>query len=48
MQAPAAQVTPLPDIISLQAAAALAIAAIVASAIALLAGSLTRRLLLAI
>lgn len=45
---PAAQHQAIHDIISVEAAAALALAALVASAIALLAGSLTRRLLLRI
>jgi small conductance mechanosensitive channel len=48
MQAPAPPPDTLPDIISLEAAAAIAIAALVAAAIALLVGSLTRRLLLRI
>ena len=47
MQAPATP-DPLPAIFSLEAAAAIAVAALIASAIALLVGSLTRRLLLAI
>lgn len=47
MQAPA-QAPALPAIFSLEAAAALAIAALVAAALALLVGSLTRRLLLGI
>lgn len=47
MQAPA-PASPLPALVSLEAAAAIAIAALVASAIALLVGSLTRRLLLSI
>ena len=48
MQAPAPTPNSLPDIVSLEAAAAIAIAALVAAAIALLVGSLTRRLLLKI
>ena len=48
MQAPAPPPDTLPDFISLEAAAALAIAALVAFAIALLVGSLTRRLLVRI
>ena len=48
MQAPAVTPDTLPDFISLEAAAALAIAAIVAAAISLVVGSLTRRLLLRI
>src|SRR5262245_28475636 len=49
MQAPAQQeAAALHDIVSIEALAALAIAALLASAIALLVGSLTRRLLLAI
>jgi small conductance mechanosensitive channel len=48
MQAPSAPATGLPAIVSIEAAAALAIATVVAFAIALLAGSLTRRLLVAI
>ena len=47
MQA-AAQPDPLPAIFSLEAAAALAVAALVAAAIALLIGSITRRLMLSI
>ena len=47
MQAPATP-DPLPAIFSLEAAAAIAIAALIAAAIALFVGSLTRRLLLAI
>jgi small-conductance mechanosensitive channel len=47
MQAPATP-NPLPAIFSLEAAAAIAIAALIASAVALLVGSLTRRLLLSI
>jgi moderate conductance mechanosensitive channel len=47
MQAPATP-NPLPAIFSLEAAAAIAVAALIAAAIALLVGSLTRRLLLAI
>jgi small conductance mechanosensitive channel len=48
MQAPAAPPDTLPNIVSLEAAAAIAIAALLAAAIALLVGSLTRRLLLRI
>ena len=48
MQAPAQSEAALHDIIGVEAVAALAIAALVAAAIALLVGSLTRRLLLAI
>jgi len=48
VQAPATPPDSLPDIISLEAAAALAIAALGAAAIALLVGSITRRLLLRI
>ena len=48
MQAPAVPPDTLPDIISLEAAAAIAVAALIATAIALLVGSLTRRLLLRI
>jgi small conductance mechanosensitive channel len=48
MQAPAPPPDTLSDVISLEAVAALAIAALVAAAISLLVGSLTRRLLLKI
>ena len=48
MQTPAQPTPALHDIISVEALAALAIAALVASAISLVVGSLTRRLLLAI
>jgi small conductance mechanosensitive channel len=48
MQAPAPPPDPLPDILSLEALAAIAMAALVAAAIALLIGSLTRRLLVRI
>ncbi len=48
MQAPAAPPDTLTNVVSLEAAAAIAIAALVAVAIALLVGSLTRRLLLRI
>ena len=47
MQAPA-QPTALPAFFTLEAAAAIAVAALIASAIALLVGSLTRRLLLSV
>jgi small conductance mechanosensitive channel len=47
MQAPA-QLTTLPAVFSVEAVAAIAVAAVAASAIALLVGSLTRRLLLGI
>ena len=48
MQAPAQPEAAIRDILSVEAVAALAIAALVAAAIALLVGSLTRRLLLAV
>ena len=48
MQAPAQQSQAFPDIVSVEALAALALAALAAMAIALLVGSLTRRLLLTI
>ena len=48
IQAPAQPQAALHDIISVEALAALAIAALIASAISLVVGSLTRRLLLAI